>query len=113
MRKKPDESLIDYLKRFKAKKANIVGCDDRITSFAFKKGLPAEHDLHRELTIPSSQTLAESFKLAHSLKIPESANANKYCAFHGTHGHDTDYRSWKMHLEELIGEGYYTEFVAK
>ncbi|CAL8169248.1 unnamed protein product [Prunus armeniaca] len=46
MRKKPDESLLDYLKRFKGKKANIVGCDDQITSFGFKKGLPAEHDLY-------------------------------------------------------------------
>ncbi|CAL9025413.1 unnamed protein product [Prunus brigantina] len=51
MRKKPDKSLLDYLKRFKGKKANIVGCYEQITSFAFKKGLPAEHDLHHELTI--------------------------------------------------------------
>ncbi|CAL2245854.1 unnamed protein product [Prunus armeniaca] len=40
-------------------KANIVGCDDRIASSAFKKGLPVEHDLYSELTIASSQTLAK------------------------------------------------------
>ncbi|XP_021820770.1 uncharacterized protein LOC110762441 [Prunus avium] len=49
--KKPDESLRDYIKRFKAKKANIIGCDDRIASSALKKGLPTEHDLYREQTI--------------------------------------------------------------
>ena len=64
LRKKSDESLRDYIKRFKAEKANIVGCDDRIASSAFKKGLPAEHDLYRELTIAPSQTLAEVFTTA-------------------------------------------------
>ncbi|CAL8993061.1 unnamed protein product [Prunus brigantina] len=64
LRKKSDESLRDYIKRFKAEKANIVGCDDRIASSAFKKGLPAEHDLYRELTITPSQTLAEVYATA-------------------------------------------------
>ncbi|VVA37539.1 PREDICTED: VITISV_032574, partial [Prunus dulcis] len=64
LRKKPEESLRDYIKRFKAEKANIVGCDDQIASSAFKKGLPAEHDLYRELTITPSQTLAEVFATA-------------------------------------------------
>ncbi|CAL8133850.1 unnamed protein product [Prunus armeniaca] len=54
LRKKPDESFRDYIKRFNAEKANIVGCDDRIASSAFKKGLPAEHDLYCELTITPS-----------------------------------------------------------
>ncbi|CAL9029509.1 unnamed protein product [Prunus brigantina] len=62
--KKPDESIRDYIKRFKAEKANIVGCDDQIASSAFKKGLPAEHELYRELTITPSQTLAEVFATA-------------------------------------------------
>ncbi|XP_020426548.1 uncharacterized protein LOC109950824 [Prunus persica] len=62
--KKSDESLRDYIKRFKAEKANIVGCDDRIASSAFKKGLPAEHDLYRELTITPSQTLAKVYATA-------------------------------------------------
>ncbi|XP_021803432.1 uncharacterized protein LOC110747594 [Prunus avium] len=64
LRKKPNESLRDYIKRFKAEKANIVGCDDRIASSAFKKGLPAEHDFYCELTITPSQTLAEVFATA-------------------------------------------------
>ncbi|XP_021829849.1 uncharacterized protein LOC110770076 [Prunus avium] len=64
LRKKSDESLQDYIKRFKAEKANIVGCDDRIASSAFKKGLPTEHDLYRELTIAPNQTLAEVFAIA-------------------------------------------------
>ncbi|CAL2229742.1 unnamed protein product [Prunus armeniaca] len=42
-RKEHDESLRDYIKRFKVEKANIVGCDDRIAPSAFKKGLLAEH----------------------------------------------------------------------
>ncbi|CAL9004834.1 unnamed protein product [Prunus brigantina] len=63
-RKKPNESLRDYIKRFKAEKANIVGCNDQITSSAFKKGIPAEHDLYRELTITPSQTLVEVFATA-------------------------------------------------
>lgn len=57
--KKHDESLWDYIKRFKVEKANIVGCDDRIASSAFKKDLLVEHDLYCELTIAPSQTLVE------------------------------------------------------
>ncbi|CAL2237726.1 unnamed protein product [Prunus armeniaca] len=64
LRKKPDESIQDYIKRFKAEKANIVGCDDQIASSTFKKGLPAEHELYRELTITPNQTLAEVFTTA-------------------------------------------------
>ncbi|CAL9005317.1 unnamed protein product [Prunus brigantina] len=64
MQKKDDESLRDYIKRFKAEKANIVGCDDRITSSAFKKGLPTKHNLYRELTITPSQTMAEIYVIA-------------------------------------------------
>ncbi|XP_034197400.1 uncharacterized protein LOC117612873 [Prunus dulcis] len=54
LRKKPKESFRDYIKRVKAEKANIVGCDDQIASSTFKKGLLAEHDLYRELTITPS-----------------------------------------------------------
>ncbi|XP_020421410.1 uncharacterized protein LOC109949714 [Prunus persica] len=64
LRKMSDESFRDYIKRFKAEKANIVGCDDQIASSAFKKGLPAEHDLYRELTITPSQTLVEVYATA-------------------------------------------------
>ncbi|CAL8168574.1 unnamed protein product [Prunus armeniaca] len=59
--KKPDKSIRDYIKRFKEEKANIVGCNDQIASSAFKKGLPAEHELYCELTITPSQTLAKVF----------------------------------------------------
>ncbi|CAL8153326.1 unnamed protein product [Prunus armeniaca] len=51
LHKKFDESLRDYIKRFKMKRANIVGCDDQIASSAFKRGLPAKCELYRELTI--------------------------------------------------------------
>ncbi|CAL8152784.1 unnamed protein product [Prunus armeniaca] len=61
LRKKPDESLRDYLRRFKAEKANIIGCNDQVPSSAFKKGLPIEHELYRELAITPSQTLVEVF----------------------------------------------------
>ncbi|XP_008245278.1 PREDICTED: uncharacterized protein LOC103343396 [Prunus mume] len=64
LRKKSDESLRDYIKRFKAEKANIVGCDDWIAASAFKKGLPTKHDLYCELTITPSQTLAEVYATA-------------------------------------------------
>ncbi|XP_034212696.1 uncharacterized protein LOC117625198 [Prunus dulcis] len=37
VKKKSDESLRDYIKRFKAERANIVGCDDQIASSAFKR----------------------------------------------------------------------------
>ncbi|CAL8082916.1 unnamed protein product [Prunus armeniaca] len=170
LRKKPDESLRDCIKRFKAEKANIVGCDDLIASSAFKKGLPAKHDLYRELTIIPSKTLAEedrptkradqrSDKLGSrdkdkrrpspqwdattkenytnfSIPIhqilaqvkdkpwakrppllkgdPDKRDTRKYCAFHATHGHNTNNCfAWKAHLEELVRAGHYTEFIAK
>ncbi|XP_020421401.1 uncharacterized protein LOC109949707 [Prunus persica] len=130
LRKKSDESLRDYIKRFKAEKVNIVGCDNRIASSAFKKGLLAEHDLYCELTITPSQTLAEVYATAERYALwdddriatkkstkqgdPDKRDTSKYCAFHGTHGHTTNnYFAWKAHLEELVREGHCTEFVAK
>ncbi|CAL9022511.1 unnamed protein product [Prunus brigantina] len=45
---------------------------------------------------------------------PDKRDINKYCAFHGTHGHTTNNCfAWKAHLEELVREGHCTEFVAK
>ncbi|XP_008237605.1 PREDICTED: uncharacterized protein LOC103336341 [Prunus mume] len=194
LRKKSDEFLRDYIKRFKAEKANIVGCDDRIASSAFKKGLLAEHDLYCELTITPSQTLAEVHTTAEHYTLwdddrmaakestkqedqptkqagqrsdgfsnknkdkrmsypqgdaaagenytkftipihqilaqvknkpwvrrppplkgdPDKRDTSKYCAFHGTYGHTTNNcLAWKAHLEELVREGHYTEFIAK
>ncbi|XP_034197712.1 uncharacterized protein LOC117613183 [Prunus dulcis] len=59
LQKKYDESLQDYIKRLKAERANISGCDDRIASSAFKRGLPIKCGLYRELTISPCQTLVE------------------------------------------------------
>ncbi|CAL8175124.1 unnamed protein product [Prunus armeniaca] len=61
--KKHDESLRDYIKRFKTEKANIIGYDDRIVSSAFKNDLPAKH-LYNKLTIAPNQTLAKVFATA-------------------------------------------------
>ena len=38
VKKNPKESLRDYVKRFKAEKAKIVGCEDSIASATFQKG---------------------------------------------------------------------------
>ncbi|XP_021808572.1 uncharacterized protein LOC110752264 [Prunus avium] len=156
LHKKPDESPRDYLRRFKAEKANIIGCNDQVASSAFKKGLPTEHELYRELAITPSQTLAEVFATAEQYALwednriaakkaskqaadhptrqilaqvkdkpwvrrpppmkgdPFRRDTNKYCAFHGEHGHYTNNcNAWKRHLEELVRDGHCTEFVAK
>ena len=62
--KKSNESRRDHIKRFKAERANIIGCDDQIASSAFKRGLPTECELYRELTISPCQTLVEVFATA-------------------------------------------------
>ncbi|XP_070672074.1 uncharacterized protein [Malus domestica] len=64
VKKNPKESLRDYMKRFKAKKAKIVGYDDSVASAAFQKGLSADHPLFREMIIKEDLTLANSFALA-------------------------------------------------
>ncbi|CAL2238823.1 unnamed protein product [Prunus armeniaca] len=64
LHKKSNECLRDYIKRFKAERANIVGCDDQIAFSAFKRGLPTECELYRELTIYPRQTLVEVFAIA-------------------------------------------------
>ncbi|CAL8133394.1 unnamed protein product [Prunus armeniaca] len=43
------------LRRFKAEKANIIGCNDQVASSTFKKGLPTEHELHPQLSRRASQ----------------------------------------------------------
>ena len=63
VKKNPKESLRDYVKRFKAEKAKIVGCDDSIASAAFQKGLPADHPLFGEMIMKEDLTLADSFAL--------------------------------------------------
>ncbi|XP_021807490.1 uncharacterized protein LOC110751346 [Prunus avium] len=45
---------------------------------------------------------------------PSMRDTNKYCAFHGEHGHYTNNcNARKRHLEELVRDGHCTEFVAK
>ncbi|CAL8117138.1 unnamed protein product [Prunus armeniaca] len=168
--KKPDESILDYIKRFKAEKANIVGFD---ASSAFKKEVfataeryalwdddriaakksteqgdrqtkragqrsdgfsnknkdkrrshPQEDakagENYTKFTIPIHQILAQVknkpwVRRPSPLKgDPDRRDTSKYCAFHGTHGHTTNNCfAWKAHLEELVREGHYTEFIAK
>ena len=64
VKKNPKESLRDYVKRFKAEKAKIVGHDDSIASAAFQKGFPADHPLFGEMIMKEDLTLADSFALA-------------------------------------------------
>ncbi|KAM1406682.1 hypothetical protein ACFX2F_001369 [Malus domestica] len=82
MKNDPKESFRTYVKRFKAEKAKIVRCDDSITCSAFRKRLPADHPLFRELVIGENLTLANSYALAknhsfwdeakRSQKLPEN-----------------------------------------
>ncbi|KAI5310985.1 hypothetical protein L3X38_026274 [Prunus dulcis] len=55
--KKHNKSLRDCIKRLKGKKSNIVGCDDRIASFAFKKGLLTEYELYLRVDYGSQSNL--------------------------------------------------------
>ena len=64
VKKNPNESLRDYVKRFKVEKAKIVGCNDSIARAAFQKRLPADHPLFRKLIMKEDLTLADSFALA-------------------------------------------------
>ncbi|XP_050117669.1 uncharacterized protein LOC126595406 [Malus sylvestris] len=61
VKKNPKESLRDYMKRFKADKAKIVGWDDSIASAAFQKGLQANHSLFGELIMKEDLTLVEKY----------------------------------------------------
>ena len=69
-RRTPNESFRNYVKRFKAKKAKIVGCDDSIASATFQKELPSKpstvwgNDHERGyLTLAGSFALAEKHAL--------------------------------------------------
>ncbi|KAM1524619.1 hypothetical protein ACFX10_009201 [Malus domestica] len=64
IKKNPKESLRDYVRRFKAEKARIVGGNDSIARAAFQKGLPVDHQLFRKLIMKEYLTLADSFTLA-------------------------------------------------
>ncbi|KAM1807238.1 hypothetical protein ACFX11_030283 [Malus domestica] len=62
VKKNPNESLHDYIKRFKAEKAKIVECNDSIASVAFQKRL-LDHPLFGEMIMKENLTLADSFAL--------------------------------------------------
>ncbi|KAM1371154.1 hypothetical protein ACFX2F_041535 [Malus domestica] len=47
--KDPQETIRDYVKRFKVEKAKIVGCNEDIAIVAFRNRLPTEHPLFRKL----------------------------------------------------------------
>ncbi|XP_048435487.1 uncharacterized protein LOC125475159 [Pyrus x bretschneideri] len=81
LKKDSEESLCTYVKRFKAEKAKIVGCDDSIACSAFRKGLSADYLLFEGLIMGENLSLANSFAVAekqclwdeekHSQKPPE------------------------------------------
>ncbi|XP_048424646.1 uncharacterized protein LOC125470145 [Pyrus x bretschneideri] len=56
VKKNPNESFQDYVKRFKVEKAKIVKCDDSIASATFEKGLLADHLLFRKLIMKEDLT---------------------------------------------------------
>ncbi|XP_068313759.1 uncharacterized protein [Pyrus communis] len=64
VKKNPNKSFCDYVKRFKAEKVKIIGCNDSIARVAFQKGLPTGHPLFEELIKKEDLTLANSFALA-------------------------------------------------
>ncbi|XP_070677796.1 uncharacterized protein [Malus domestica] len=77
VKKNLKKSLRDYLKRFKAEKAKIVGCDNSITSAAFQKRLPADYPLFGEMIMKEDLTLADSFALAEKHALWDEARQAK------------------------------------
>ena len=73
VKKNPNESLRDYVKRFKAEKARIVGCNDLIAKAAFQKGLPTDYPLFEELIMKKDLTLAYSFIIAEKYALWDEA----------------------------------------
>ncbi|KAB2602525.1 hypothetical protein D8674_003530 [Pyrus ussuriensis x Pyrus communis] len=69
MKKDPNKSLHTYIKRFKTEKVKIIGCDNSIACSAFRKELPADHQLLGELIMGENLILANFYALAekHSL----------------------------------------------
>ncbi|CAL8993168.1 unnamed protein product [Prunus brigantina] len=133
LHKKANKSHRDYLRRFKAEKANIIGCNDLIAASVFKKGLPTEHELLRkryalwdddristkkaskQADHPTRHASQKSNKRPPPLREdPSGRDTSKYYTFHGEHGHYTNNcNAWKRHLEELLRDDHYTKFIAK
>ncbi|KAM2524373.1 hypothetical protein PS1_031100 [Malus domestica] len=62
--KDPRETIHYYVRRFKAEKAKIVGCNEDIATTAFRNGLPTKHPLFGKLIMGEELTLAASYVLA-------------------------------------------------
>ncbi|KAM1129422.1 hypothetical protein ACFX19_039917 [Malus domestica] len=78
VKKNPNESFRDYVRRFKVEKAKIVRCNDSIARAAFQKGLPADHPLFGKLIMKEDLTLADSFALAEKHALWDEA---RQCIF--------------------------------
>ncbi|XP_068312420.1 uncharacterized protein [Pyrus communis] len=88
VKKNPNESLHDYVKRFKAEKAKIVGCNDSIAKAAFQKGLPADHPLFEKLIMKEDLTLADFFALVEKHALWDEA---RQCTFKDLKKYPTSY----------------------
>ncbi|XP_068329658.1 uncharacterized protein [Pyrus communis] len=73
IKKDPKESLCDYVKRFKAEKGRIVGCNDSIAKAAFQKRLLADYPLFGKLIMKEDLTLANFFTLAEKYALWDEA----------------------------------------
>ncbi|XP_008378668.3 uncharacterized protein [Malus domestica] len=72
------ETITDYVKRFKAEKTKIVGCNEDIAMAVFRNGLPTEHPLFRKLIMGEELTLAASYALAEKHALwDEAKQSNK------------------------------------
>ncbi|KAM0974471.1 hypothetical protein ACFX2C_017649 [Malus domestica] len=78
VKKNPKESIRDYVRRFKAEKVRIVGCNDSIVRAAFQKGLLADHPLFEKLIMKEDLTLADFFALAEKHALWDEA---RQCTF--------------------------------
>nr|XP_008357445.2 uncharacterized protein LOC103441260 [Malus domestica] len=78
--KDPWETIRNYVKRFKAEKAKIVGCNEDIATTVFRNGLPTEHPLFGKLIMREELTLAASYALAENMHYgtkPSSLTKNE------------------------------------
>ncbi|KAM2975877.1 hypothetical protein FF1_001987 [Malus domestica] len=72
------ETIGDYVKRFKAEKAKIIGCNEDIVTATFRNGLPTEHPLFEKLIMGKELTLAASYALAEKHALwDEAKQSNK------------------------------------
>ncbi|KAM2162999.1 hypothetical protein ACFX1Q_040728 [Malus domestica] len=98
IKKNPKKPLRDYVKRFKADKARIVGYNDLIARAAFQKGLSADHPLFRKLIMKEDLTLADSFTLVEKHALWDKA---RQCTFKNLKKYPTSllyYPNWKQRM---------------